>query len=109
VPKSARRGRAMELAVLRMAGIPGERRPHLTRAAFVPRDRDHVGIGDVVRTQKLDIAGRHARRRFLNTLLMGWPSAQLALSPTARDIASRPRVAGEKCCIREEVRDAVFS
>ena len=56
VAKSARRVLAMELAVLRIAGIPGERRPHLTRDAFVPRDRDHVGIGDVVRTQKLDVA-----------------------------------------------------
>src|SRR5436309_10943895 len=97
----------MELAVLRIARIAGERRPDLAGHAVVSCDRDDVGIANVVRTQEIDIARRRRRGRDLDALFMRCPSSKLALTATPGDIAGRARMSRQKRGVREEMGDAV--
>src|SRR5207245_6840940 len=66
---------AMELPVLRVPGISGERRPDLARYAVVARDRDHLRVDHDVRTQEVDIARGGGA---VDGLLVRRPSTALA-------------------------------
>src|SRR5207253_5692912 len=92
VAEAARRVLAMELAVLRISGITGEGRPDLTRHALVPRDRDDIGIADVVRTKQIDVARCCGRGHDLCPFLMRRPSTELALTATARAVTGGARM-----------------
>src|SRR5437867_4954924 len=73
---------AMELAVLRIAGITHERRPHLARDAIVPRYRDDAGVADVIRPQQIDVV-RGGRRRDREARFVWRKPAELALPGAA--------------------------
>src|SRR6266550_1335064 len=107
IAEPARRVLAMELAVLGVARITGERGPNLTRHAFVPRDRDDVGIAHVIGTQKIDIARRRRSGHDLLALLVRREASELALPASPRDISRGTCMSGEKCGVGEEVRDAM--
>src|SRR5438445_7246039 len=108
VAKAAARVLAMELPVVRIAGISRERRPDLARYTVVPRDRDHVRVPHVVRTQEIDVA-RCDGRGGVHGLLVRRPPTELALPAAAGHITRGTRVPRLKRGISEEVRDAVRS
>src|SRR5438067_9088562 len=104
IAEPARRVLAVELTVLGIARITGDRGPNLTRDAIVPRDRDNLGIAHVVGTQEIDITRRRRRGHDLLAVLVRREAAELALPTSARYIAGGTCVSGEKRRVGEEVR-----
>ena len=71
----------------------------------MPRDRDYVGIGHVVRTEEIDVARACFRCRELGALFVQRPSSKFALPAMPGDVACWARMPREKCGVGEEVSD----